>query len=262
MIHFFNLISKMLFILILINNRIVLSQITYYGIDGFGKLTIDLDKKSYYFNLVDDRIDSGRVQKSGDTLILNSYKMPVSSIKDKNVIKNICQSIPNFFILYEDNKASSNKRLSLDTISLHLSSDIPDQYILIIENKDIKPNSFVTLYSLLPGEYLSFEWKYGDSKKNAIYLSVILNNPFWKIYFNNFKLIPFDNYLLPDGQSVLRFMYFNNDILIGFKKGSSNDPYKTIKSFNDLRLHRYNPRIINSALDVWYKSRYDKRSLE
>lgn len=226
------------------------SQKYYYGINGYGRLTLNKNH-TYYLEYVEVRIDSGIYLIKKDTLILNSNNKKIKQVDvDYRKLKQFL-SLNGFYLFYEyNNKVSELLGTKLNLINLNIYVDTANNknsYLLLFKDMNIKENSFFYLYSSLGGWYctiqnnfnwnrdtIAVEFEWGD-------LTALTNT-----YFNNIRLLKKGKYLFPiNTGDIVDYLNLNNDILFPYKRGNKKKKFKK-HSMKTRYIHDY---LINP---IWF----------
>lgn len=214
--------------------QIITSQEYYYGMNGFGRLTLNKNK-TFYFEYVENRVDSGIYIRKLDTIILISHgkysaQIPFDSfnLMKKNTIKG-------FYILYEyDDETYEKTKQKLNLMKTDIYADSVLTLLCLTKSMRIKKNSFINVYSSIGTLYSviknDFDW---DS--DSILINFTYNNLFFsdQTYFEHVRFIEKENLLLPATiRDYITYLNMNKDIIYPLKKGSKNQKFKK-HSLND-----------------------------
>ncbi|HPQ08915.1 MAG TPA: hypothetical protein PK995_06770 [Bacteroidia bacterium] len=217
-------------ILIFIQNKFY-SQECYCGLNGYGKLEFKNDSL-FEFTYSENVKSYGRYYFKGDTLILNTFNRPyeVVNMKYRKLKKNFLFSYHGFYIFYQGNYHKDNK-LYLDTTTVYVDST---KYYLILDKKkwNIKDSSIFMIYSNLFNEVYAVLYRKSDGNEDTVMYSFLNNCALdCNVFFNNYKLIRKEEYLLPfDVKSTIDFYIFNNDFILTMIRCDKKKECKIYKS--------------------------------
>lgn len=191
----------------------------FYGINGFGKLTLQEDYV-FYFHYFDCGIDSGLYNIKGDTLFLNSFYKPVqiSQINKFDEGTFYFNTNCSYAISCEEEDGSCCDTFPVQTWNIAASVFRMDSTFF---NKD----DMVDFWGL-SRLYRRIIWPSDTIKSAYIQVDTAFGR---RVYFENYPLLIRDGYLLPF-KSNNYFRRINKFIFLPMKRGKKDLKYEVYLS--------------------------------
>lgn len=186
----------------------------YYGVDGFGKLTLTKDNK-YHLHYFDTGLEEGSFRIYGDTLYLKSDYLPIQLVEMPldSFYEPKGYNIP--FKVYNEDCLILDTIAIYDTINNMAFIDVSIEKGLVLAFEMIPFTYKIMLDTSIKGS----QW---------VRLAKGLNR---KIFFDNFPLLIFKDCLIPiDSSKKTVFRRINNLDISPMCKGRRNKKYKVYLS--------------------------------
>lgn len=188
----------------------------YIGFDNFGCLRLD-SNNLFSFHYFDCGIDSGRYERRGDTIILNSL-IPLIQIYPTDCIGNDSILDENLIYFCPLHVYDSENEI-VDTIKVWI--DTLNNSKLYMNSANIKKGQLVELY-LLKKEIFRIFWPSDTIKCCNLDFNPIIRR---RIFFENFPLIIKKKKLIPIDEAQNKRFYSINGFdfpIMKFRKGKKN----------------------------------------